>query len=366
MTRILADDADRSMPRNYPRNLPPHPRHPGSDNPSTVTSKRLRAMRFVVFLWRWFIAAERTKDMKRIFLAVFALVFISVSSLYGQNPHIGSSSADTAIWPAGGVTKQGLRFRPMSSWVGERFIFLTSTKKLRHYGYQLFDNGLDYASHVGRIIRVTSVEDGYIPIVHFKFEDNGDETSSKAFGGRSKGESIREIGSVADIDSARARWLGKTLWYSHRYLETHDTDAETFGKFKVKKYSPVTVMNIVAGWITEAPVEFIVQTADGKQGLVDIDLTGTNVSAQLRKYSHFEDYFYEQDPRIVHPWDKKTWDAIEKEKVIIGMTKEQAEMSWGKPKNINQTVTGGQTSEEWLYKRKELHFTDGLLTSFQK
>lgn len=51
----------------------------------------------------------------------------------------------------------------------------------------------------------------------------------------------------------------------------------------------------------------------------------------------------------------------------LGMSKEEVEASlWGKPLEINRTVTEYSTSEQWVYGQGQyLYFTDGILTSFQ-
>jgi hypothetical protein len=51
-----------------------------------------------------------------------------------------------------------------------------------------------------------------------------------------------------------------------------------------------------------------------------------------------------------HPnWDNKTIENISKERVHIGMTKEQAIASWGKPDTINKTTTANIKNEQWCY-----------------
>ena len=72
---------------------------------------------------------------------------------------------------------------------------------------------------------------------------------------------------------------------------------------------------------------FWVQTSSGKEGFVDINLSGTNVSDILRDNSKFEDSVLTQDPKIMHEWSNRVWSAIEEGKVFIGMTDEQARMS---------------------------------------
>lgn len=51
----------------------------------------------------------------------------------------------------------------------------------------------------------------------------------------------------------------------------------------------------------------------------------------------------------------------------IGMTDEMAELSLGKPDDINRTVTSRTVKEQWVYSKYGiyLYFTNGLLTSYQ-
>ena len=60
------------------------------------------------------------------------------------------------------------------------------------------------------------------------------------------------------------------------------------------------------------------------------------------------------------------WAAIEEEKVFMGMTEDQALMSWGNPKTVNRTVTGSGVDEQWVYGSSSyLYFKKGLLSSIQ-
>jgi regulator of replication initiation timing len=55
---------------------------------------------------------------------------------------------------------------------------------------------------------------------------------------------------------------------------------------------------------------------------------------------------------------------IEK-KIWIGMTYEMARESWGKPQEINRTVTALINHEQWVYGSTYLYFENGILTSYQ-
>ncbi|MCF8275688.1 MAG: DUF2845 domain-containing protein [Flavobacteriales bacterium] len=53
-------------------------------------------------------------------------------------------------------------------------------------------------------------------------------------------------------------------------------------------------------------------------------------------------------------------------KVFIGMSKDEAEESWGKPNDINRTITENLVSEQWVYPNGQyLYFENGVLTAIQ-
>ncbi len=59
------------------------------------------------------------------------------------------------------------------------------------------------------------------------------------------------------------------------------------------------------------------------------------------------------------------WNLILSSKVKIGMTKEMCELSWGKPKNVNETITSQDKTEQWVYTDSYLYFENGVLRTIQ-
>ncbi|WP_416150247.1 hypothetical protein ACM26V_04470 [Salipaludibacillus sp. HK11] len=60
----------------------------------------------------------------------------------------------------------------------------------------------------------------------------------------------------------------------------------------------------------------------------------------------------------------------EQSSISLGMTSGEVEERWGKPDNINRTVTTNTVREQWIYgssiaNRRYLYFTDDILTSWQ-
>ncbi|MEB2280088.1 hypothetical protein LAV73_08770 [Lysinibacillus xylanilyticus] len=59
----------------------------------------------------------------------------------------------------------------------------------------------------------------------------------------------------------------------------------------------------------------------------------------------------------------------EKNKVYIGMTSERLlETNWGKPDDINRTITAYGTKEQWIYRDSGVYFyfEDGILVTIQE
>ena len=59
------------------------------------------------------------------------------------------------------------------------------------------------------------------------------------------------------------------------------------------------------------------------------------------------------------------WNTILQGKVRIGMTKEMCRLSWGDPEKINETITAGKKSEQWVYTDNYIYFDNGKVTAIQ-
>lgn len=59
------------------------------------------------------------------------------------------------------------------------------------------------------------------------------------------------------------------------------------------------------------------------------------------------------------------FDLVLQGKVKIGFTKEMCRLSWGEPNDINETITSGKKSEQWVYEKNYLYFDNGVVTAMQ-
>lgn len=182
---------------------------------------------------------------------------------------------------------------PISEWVGERFVFLPQQSMFHKYGYQLIFKtdqtigSLPYREYVGRIVKVTSVSRSSAVSgswhVELTMEDSGEKLKALAVLNRIKG-----LGPVADLENARAHYKGKTLWLQNSTIQALRAADDEIAILGVDASKPITVVDVVSSWNDEAPVRFIIQTADGTKGFRDVSMSGTNVSESLRRYHRFD------------------------------------------------------------------------------
>ena len=190
--------------------------------------------------------------------------------------------------------------RPVIKWVGERLVFLP-IETCQEYGYMsVFStkdksvNYLPYREYVGRTAKVTKVE----PCA-YDLELVLEDTGEKVYGTVSYGV-IKDMALVADIENARALYVGKTLWTEETvHTCTEDGYIERTGEEELNTplgFFPVKVINVVAGWDAEKPVRFVVQLPSGKEGYIDVQMSDTNISESLTYKTRFEDVFHLEYP----------------------------------------------------------------------
>ena len=237
--------------------------------------------------------------MRKLSLCILIFLSFPAGAALAEGPYLGMIPVDNQKLQAVTRNKDSSSFRPISSWLGKRFIFLPKQTTLQRFGYQNFQIGDDlyespsYNEYVGRIAKVVSLQEVCNHWdVELEMEDNGQRVSASA---RSGG--IDGVAPIADIEDACNRWLGKTLWYKKTWLERYNEDTGEVYSVHIRKNSQVKVIDIRAGWKHATPVRFILQTASGKEGYIDMAWSGTNCYDYDRRYCDtFEASFFTQDP----------------------------------------------------------------------
>lgn len=250
-------------------------------------------------------------------------------------------------------------FHPINKWEGQRFVFLAGPQATQDSVYDDFSGKLTRKQYAGRIARVVAVSD-FSGRVHLEFEM--EDTKEKLRARTTPGsERLTGMALVDDIENARAQWQGRTFWCKENRLVTHDAQTGQVSYVVIKKYAPVKVLEVTAGWNEEKPVRFVLETADGKRGFIDLNLSGTNVFKDARYLHRFEHCLLTTDPRLQYKWPPQIWKLIEQGQIGAGMTAEQVKMSWGEPDKITRTAT----AEHWTYPGGTLAFKNNVLVGKQ-
>lgn len=245
----------------------------------------------------------------------FVLAYLSCAAVTAQQPspqpspsptptkdsYIRRNSIGYKDSPTHTPNRISFQTRHISSWVGERFIFMPQQTSLQRFGYQLIhpiddESGkLPYEDYVGKIAKVLAVAPSKHKIegvweVYMQIEETGEKLTGQAFL-----ETLGGLANLQDVDDARAKYLGKTLRFTGQLLQRYNAVTDKVEYLSVPKNSPVKVTDIVVSWNNEAPLRFVVQTSTGEEGYVDVNMSGTNISKILREFHRFNDAFILQN-----------------------------------------------------------------------
>ena len=125
-----------------------------------------------------------------------------------------------------------------------------------------------------------------------------------------------------------------------------------------QKFVAVTVISFSLG-TQDGPSKIVFkQEGTNKEDFINLRLSGINKSSGLFGVD-FDKAFSFEDPKKKYPKIKpEIWTVIQNESMRVGMTKEEAELSWGKPKEILMN----ESTEQWVYETSGiLPFKNGLV-----
>ena len=151
--------------------------------------------------------------------------------------------------------------------------------------------------------------------------------------------------------------IGQSLWVDKRPFSKNLADTTALHhieKAKVEDISTKTYKEDVG--------------YNDQEVISNLQLVVTNSTGDTALLPFNEEYYFRTNP-INNNWSSDTITAIKNEEIVIGMNKDQVTLSWGRPNDINRTVTEESVTEQWVYGESPdkvlLYFENGELTSFQ-
>lgn len=161
---------------------------------------------------------------------------------------------------------------------------------------------------------------------------------------------------VGFFEKQKKLFVNKQFVFQDRFLEG-STDVETG-----------TVVPINSGQVWKV-IDITVDEKYYNLSLLIQNNAGQKITVTLqdilRKPKNHSIYKREDFEKYSKRFGDEKMGKILKGKVVIGMTKEMCKLSWGDPKSINETITAGKTSEQWVYSENYLYFSNGILTTIQ-
>lgn len=245
---------------------------------------------------------------------------------------------------------------------GEEFTFATRYSGGEKYGYQSWrdqpntypSKSLSYEKYVGKKGKITSekITEKYSNLFHFEkaILDNCETVYVNV---QTAKPSYNDVYLTSEITRAKSL-IGKTIWIKNTEVVRPQSliTANPEVSFPTHNLEALTVSDISTesfGHSTGAgSISLKLKKSSGEEGFIKFN----------------ERYFYDSNP-IAEETAAPIKQAIEQQKIKIGMTPEQAILSWGKPKKINKSVGSWGVNEQWVYGDQYIYFENGKLSSFQ-
>ena len=251
----------------------------------------------------------------------------------------------------------------ISSWqqkIGKEVVFVEEDISLQGYGYQSIfrkpdslSYHLPYEDFVGKKGKIVGVvKDKYGVSAFWEIQlEKGETVYAEFF---EKLDNLTDgLYFVDDYREAKGKiekfiWVNQNGWNQPLLTENKNLSYPLEHLDKVKVIDVFT--KLLGHAYGGAPFYLKVQKNTGEIGYIG--------------YQH--NNYFDENP-IDPTWDKSIIEAIKQHKITIGMTNDQVQLSWGKPKKVNRTVTSQGVREQWIYsKEKYLYLDNNKLTAIQE
>ncbi len=163
---------------------------------------------------------------------------------------------------------------------------------------------------------------------------------------------------VGYFEKAKLRYIGTEYVLRGRNWVNNKTEMYDIQNGKPVDFSAGTIWKCVDFAIEEKYYELslILENSNSEQLAFSMD--------NVLKGIYFAFPKVEAD-KYKQKFGEENWNLVLNGKVKIGMTKEMCELSWGEPKDVNNTITSGNKSEQWVYENNYLYFDNNKLTAIQ-
>lgn len=247
---------------------------------------------------------------------------------------------------------------PMAKWTGQKFMFLPMEREepSEAPSFKLGEDpeamdGAPYESLVGRIGTITKAGPGFVVL---KLDDDG----TLLRGTPGPDGNLPELAPAVDLYLARKLYTGKILWPKDPLLDRYTRARGADAVVKIGPGMPALVRGVFPAENAANPVRLVLETADGRQGYLDMALSGTNAPTEGRTVYRFNDLFFAGDPHRTTGWSAGAWSAIRAGKVIAGFSRDQVRAAWGRPQSVD-----GNT---WYYADGSVVFDNGIVVSARR
>ena len=260
----------------------------------------------------------------------------------------------------------------IEQWTGNSFTFLPLSSA-QNIGYEIFteenaDQGfqgnqsvrIPYAQYVGKqvtmneVVPFTDNDNKKDYIVHMTVNDTGEKLVGRSMRGQLAGLVLTD-----DLINARQQFLGKTVYPKFRELPGLYVAGAIAQPVAIKIGGPVTVVDVYAGDQSQEPINLVVSVNEQK-AILPIAYSWTNSPVQpWAQKAPWENALFMDNPRNGLMGSNELWNKIETGVVEENMTKEQVNLSWGKPFSIESN------DSVWIYGTKKLSFEGDVLHSIE-
>jgi hypothetical protein len=306
----------------------------------------------------------------------------------GNTPTVDSTAIDSGSVQTDSVeAPEALPPQPpavieIESWPGERFVLREKPPLYCDYGYDLYtcpklescSGPIDTAVETNnRRVRCGRLADTALTVV--SVEPRGAEwlvalregDGGRTFYARTVAGELPEFSFAGDLDGAKKRWVGTTVYSSRGFILT--LDSGTIATVKVKVQEPLKVNNVRFGMtpLPAKPFWLMVETRKGRKGAIPFYYSWTNVKKALRHDGNaWDDDVFESDPSVACHADSATWETINMHHVRQGMTRDQVRLSWGRPVRKDTGGYRGAERECWVYENQRLWFDEKELVGIEE